>query len=302
MAKILYFLIDQFLKLSRKLFRGKRIQLFPVVTQTYKILMKFRTSSQGESFKLNFRNSTFLCQPGDITILPSLMDGTFEKTELDVFERILLEKPSQTIFIDVGANIGVWSVLAGKVLTEGSRVFAFEPDQNNLNRLHKNISINELRNVLVVPKAVGVDGLIPFFISEFGGVSSFTMNSNETAVIVESVRLDTFFQESKFDHKDRVLIKIDVEGYEATVLRNSLELISRKLPILFVEIDFSVIRRNLDDWGSLMPRLFNLYSYSYLVSFGQFSRVTHKDIPTISSLETLCTLIFSPSKLIGAER
>ena len=300
MVKFTYFLIDTFLKLSRKLFRGTGIQLLPFVTSFYKDLMKYRTSGQGENFKVIFRDSAFLCQPGDITILPTLMDGTFEKIELDIFENILLENPASTVFIDVGANIGIWSILAAEAMAESSTVFAFEPDQNNLKRLLDNVSINELRNVTVVPKAVGKDGQIQFSMAEFGGVSSISLQGNRNSVLVDSVKLDTFFKSLKFA-SENVIIKIDVEGFEPTVLRGSLELIFSKKPILFIEIDFNENRRQLDDWGDLMKKLFSTYNSAYLVSAGQCSSVTSQDIPRISELNVLSTLIFSPQKLAGVE-
>ena len=63
-------------------------------------------------------------------------------------------KPGQTV-VDVGANIGCFTVLAARLVGPEGRVVAFEPDPNNLTRLQRNIALNRLKNVTVLPNAIG---------------------------------------------------------------------------------------------------------------------------------------------------
>jgi len=63
-------------------------------------------------------------------------------------------KPGQTV-VDVGANIGCFTLLAARLVGPKGRVVAFEPDPNNLTRLQRNIALNQLKNVTVLPNAVG---------------------------------------------------------------------------------------------------------------------------------------------------
>jgi len=87
--------------------------------------------------------------------------GTGDRfTEWEIFARNVYFsqrqylKPGQTA-VDVGANIGCLTVLAARLVGPEGRVVAFEPDPNNLTRLQRNIDLNPLKNVTVLPNAIG---------------------------------------------------------------------------------------------------------------------------------------------------
>ncbi len=262
------------------------------MTWFYQILMNIRTSTDNEDFRLIFRNATFNCQPGDITILPTLIDQSFEKIELDIFTKLLLDHKSNTSFIDVGANIGIWSVLAGTILSEPSHIYAFEPDPKNLSRLRTNIQQNSIQNITVIPSAVAHDGKIQFLFSEYGAVSSINMNNLQDCSVVDSVKLDTHFENYDLSGQ-HLVIKIDVEGFEPTVIRGGLKTIIKYLPTLIIELDFSDKRTQMDRWGDEIQTLFKLYSHSYLVDRNELKRITMVNWVDISKLKHLSTLIFT---------
>jgi len=57
------------------------------------------------------------------------------------------------VFIDVGANVGKYTVMVGKKLKNKGKVIAFEPEPSNLKALRKNISMNNIKNVKILPLA-----------------------------------------------------------------------------------------------------------------------------------------------------
>ena len=69
-------------------------------------------------------------------------------------------------FVDVGANIGYFTLLTAKIVQHG-RVYAFEPEQTNFELLSKSVSLNDLQNVAIYQKALSAkEGLIKLYLSD----------------------------------------------------------------------------------------------------------------------------------------
>lgn len=254
--------------------------------------MKHRTYSNNQDYLLTFRGADFFCQPGDITILPTLMDQTFEKLELNIFTKLVSQNVSNTLFVDIGANIGIYSILASKILDDSSKVFAFEPDPVNIRRLNMNIERNSLQNITVVPKAVAHDGKVKFTFSKYGAVSQISDLTSDTSVLIDSIKLDSYFKDQKLDEKF-LIFKIDVEGFEPTVIRGSLQMIQMYKPTLFIELDFSEKRLQLDHFGEEIELLFKIYQFSYLVEGTKIRRIYYINWSEITKVASLRTIIFS---------
>jgi hypothetical protein len=77
--------------------------------------------------------------------------GEYEP-ELESFLRDNLKEGDN--FIDVGSNIGYFSILASRLIGSEGRVFSFEASPSMLIRLKENININGISNIQIVPKAV----------------------------------------------------------------------------------------------------------------------------------------------------
>jgi len=117
-----------------------------------------------------------------------------------------------SIFIDIGAHIGYFTLLAAKLVGSKGRVYAFEPEPKNHELLSKNVKENGYQNVSVIKKCVSSRcGLVDFFISKDSGTHS-TKIATGKKTISESVTLDKFCRDRKISKID--LIKIDIEGGE----------------------------------------------------------------------------------------
>jgi FkbM family methyltransferase len=141
------------------------------------------------------------------------------KLMIDACRRL---KPA--VFLDVGANIGLYSCVLGRHKLVRS-VLAFEPDRENFARLQANIALNALADVIdarqaAVADASGVVRLVP------SGTANRGMSRIEPGADggyeVASVALDAVVP-----LRDAMIaLKVDVEGYEAQVLAGAAELLS----------------------------------------------------------------------------
>ena len=127
-------------------------------------------------------------------------------------------KPGMS-FCDVGANIGVFTLLAAKLVGDGGRVIAFEPIHDNARILRSTIELNGYKQVRLHEKAITESlGTAKLYLSCFRGSHSMLPNPPRfTGDIceVEAVRLDSLSELGNID-----LMKVDVEGVEIQVLRS----------------------------------------------------------------------------------
>lgn len=134
--------------------------------------------------------------------------------------------------IDVGANIGYYTLLLSKLVGDKGHVVAFEPEKNNLTDLLINVELNEARNVTVskyaVSNCIGSGTLLVS--KECSGEHSLVASRNKDMNFqqVKVVTLDSFIK-GKVD-----FIKIDTEGNEAKVLLGARNLLSNNPNILLV--------------------------------------------------------------------
>lgn len=155
-----------------------------------------------------------------------------EKYEPYETELILRQAQNKSIIVDVGANIGYYTVLLAKKVGKKGKVFAFEPDAINFEILEKNIKANKLENVVAVKAAVGnKTGKLELYRSkENYGDHRLYGKKAEIKEEVEIVKLDEFLKNQKVD-----LIKIDTQGWEPEVIEGAKKIIEENKPIIFME-------------------------------------------------------------------
>jgi FkbM family methyltransferase len=123
------------------------------------------------------------------------------------------------VFCDVGANLGVFTLLAARQVGPTGQVFSFEPVPANFDVLQRNVEINQFRNVTCIPKAVAqCNGVSKLYLSQYCGSHSLIDHpaaSSGEVLEIETVRLDSI---SNLDRID--VLKIDVEGAELEVVKS----------------------------------------------------------------------------------
>ena len=172
------------------------------------------------------------------SLLRQIRDGEFEPFTVRLFASLL--RPGMTV-VDVGACIGLYSVLAAKVVGDEGVVYAFEPDARNQRDLRENVRGNGVRNVLVVPKAASDRaGVASFYVRRPAGHSGLhaARGGFLAAGAVESIPADDVLRGQSLG-----VVKIDAEGHELSVLRGMERTLERSPDAkLFIELAPDTLR------------------------------------------------------------
>jgi len=165
--------------------------------------------------------------------------GTIDKS---IFTEVALEKlyfpkwlslPEGAVIIDVGAHIGIFSMLASSKF-KNSRIYSIEPSSDNFRILTKQKNLNkanaELFNIALTDK----DGEMKLYQGEHSARGSLTRKEGKGFEIVKTKTLRRFFSENKIEKCD--LMKMDIEGGEYSVLYSTPNEIFDKIDRIFIEI------------------------------------------------------------------
>lgn len=153
--------------------------------------------------------------------------GWYERPKQERFVRHV--RPGDVVY-DLGANVGFYTLLASRAAGPHGRVVAFEPVPRNLDFLRRHIELNRCDNVVVRPTAVGAaDGTATF---DADGDPSMGRLSEGGGLTVRVEGLDSLLHRGELPPPD--LMKVDVEGAEASVFRGAQRLISRYRPVIFL--------------------------------------------------------------------
>jgi FkbM family methyltransferase len=195
----------------------------------------------------------------DITIAPHIMlQGDWEPWITDCMAAIL-QKHKGCTFIDVGANVGWYTLLACGLGAQ--HVFSFEPNPRMVELLRKTIMVNGYRRqVTLTPAACGAaPGTMELVVNpeeaggahiESEGVPEHLRGRPDQQVPVQVVRLDDILGPPAVPPVGVVILKVDVEGFEPQVLGGAPELLKRR-PIMFLEHNPSEASRALYESLSL---------------------------------------------------
>ncbi|MEQ8384392.1 MAG: FkbM family methyltransferase [Coleofasciculus sp. A1-SPW-01] len=143
------------------------------------------------------------------------------------------------VFIDIGANFGLHTLYAAKLVGDKGFVFAFEPVPANLKLLRRNVALSGVQQqVKIVPKAVSnsSEPFVTFYLPPEEVAVTASLCSNPVTyktIQLSNVRLDDYW--SNLDLPVQ-FIKIDVEGAELEVLRGAENLLKQWHPTLLIEV------------------------------------------------------------------
>ena len=149
------------------------------------------------------------------------IDG-FENLEVAYVRRAL---KLGDIFLDIGANGGLFTVIAAKQVGPAGHVYAFEPGQRELALLHQNIALNGLTNVTILERGVSDrSGTTKFAISSDGAMNSLAQTNHPSQQIqewltIETVSLDDFIRDQPLPRVN--FVKMDVEGAERLIFEGA---------------------------------------------------------------------------------
>jgi FkbM family methyltransferase len=163
--------------------------------------------------------------------------GLHEFDEMMFFLKVL--EPSD-LFLDIGANIGSYTVLVGNEI--GCRVLSFEPNPATFAHLKKNVELNGLSDLCVLNCAgVGTERGVLGFSDGLDTINHVQLVGGQIQVPV--VALDEMELQS-----DSIFMKIDVEGFEAYVLSGGAELFrSGRVKCFMMELNGASVKYGIDE-------------------------------------------------------
>ncbi len=192
-------------------------------------MKKYKTIQKGGQWIRSLLKSNFVEVEGHKMYLDPLdslrisIYKSYEELETKLVKDIV---KNGNVVVDIGANIGYYTLLFAKLVGEKGKVFAFEPEPNNFDLLKKNIEINGYKNINLINKAVSnKSGKIKLYLNDVNTSchSLIAENPNNQYIEIDSIKLDDFFEiNQKID-----FIKIDVEGAELESLKGMSNLLNQ---------------------------------------------------------------------------
>jgi FkbM family methyltransferase len=176
--------------------------------------------------RLHWKGLTLFYGPAEMSLINQLyLHGDYELTTQHLLEETLHDGST---FVDLGAHIGLFTLLAARRVGPEGRVFAFEPSPGTRRFLERNLATNQLSaRVTVAPYATSDHRATLRFVDGPVSDASSVAQPGETehVIEVEATSLDEYFAELGWPQVD--LIKMDIEGQELRTLRGMSGLMAR---------------------------------------------------------------------------
>ena len=177
----------------------------------------------------------------------STVYGVSNYSEREFRKRLVLDKG---VFVDVGANCGIYSIPLAKKLKKKGKVIAIEVEKENIKNLKKNVKLNKLKNIHVVGKGCfSKKGEKWLNLADHGTGGHSFFKSEETQQqgkkqLVKIDTLDNILKDLKIDKVD--LIKLDIEGAELETLKGARQTLINSKPKLLYEFHTQLERTDLE--------------------------------------------------------
>lgn len=164
-----------------------------------------------------------------------IINGLWEPSETNYFIQAI--KENDTV-LDIGANLGYFTLLFARQVGSLGKVYAFEPEPNLFSLLQKNVKINHYQNVTLINKAVSSqNSSLKLYLSEnnIGDHRIYDAADGRKFQEINSIKLDDYFAN---DIPEIQLIKMDIQGAEYEALLGMTNLI-RQNKTLEIVTEFS---------------------------------------------------------------
>jgi len=161
--------------------------------------------------------------------------GVYEEAETNIIKKLINKGD---VVIDIGANIGYYTLIFARLVGNEGKVFAFEPESVNFNLLKKNVELNGYQNVVLVKKAVSnKTGQEKLYLSEDdkGAHSLIGEIENRKSIQIDCIKIDDYFRNNinKID-----FIKLDIEGSEIEAIKG-MSSVLKKIPNIILMTEFN---------------------------------------------------------------
>ncbi len=193
------------------------------------------------------------------------------KEEVAIYHSFI--KPGMTV-VDAGANQGIFALLAAKLVGEKGRVIAFEPEVKLAQSLRQNILMNKIENLRLEECGLGDKQTSGHL--EIGTLNrgDNRLSENGTGLKVKICRLDEFIDVGAID-----FLKIDVQGYELSVLKGLMPQLKTEGPqVIFFEFWPEGLKRVGDQPEELIGLLHECRYTVGVINEGEFLSLNRSEI------------------------
>jgi FkbM family methyltransferase len=203
---------------------------------------------------------SFLLNPTDVVPVTILRTGEWQP---EVWQALEPSVHEGSVFLDVGAHIGYFTMKAAPKVGATGHVLAFEPNPETLKLLYDNVAANGANNVIVEPIAcTDKEETLTFYAApvQNTGMSSLSKRNAEVegaaapkSYMVQGRPIDAVVRQLNLARVDA--IKIDVEGAEVVVLRGAVDTLRRFHPRLVIEEipeELESFQTSMEDLASLL--------------------------------------------------
>jgi FkbM family methyltransferase len=206
-------------------------------------------------------------------------------------------------FIDIGAHVGCFSLLAATLVGTRGRVISFEPEDLNYEQLRENIALNEFNHVRAYHLGLGSEREERAFFVNLDndgghalwdvGLHQFNIKSRATPLIkkMEVVSLDSIL--IKEQPEELKLIKIDTEGSELRILQGATDtIIKNKVPYVICEVNRFGLQQMGTNEQDLRSFMEDIGYDTYLMVNGQELRIMRLSKDQFVKSEYVFNLLF----------
>ncbi len=177
------------------------------------------------------------CDAADAAVTPGLLSGHYESHLTAVFEQHCTR--GMTV-VDVGANLGYYSLLASRLVGPSGQVMALEPNSENCRLLLSSLRLNETTNVEVLPVAADAATGWAYYSTHVGSNGGLIDDGDllsHPGTVVPTFRLDDLIEGPVG------FLKMDVEGAEGRVVQGATRIVERDRPVVTTELKDEMLRR-----------------------------------------------------------
>ena len=152
-------------------------------------------------------------------------------------------KNDNTTFIDIGSNYGAYSIPIAKIKNK-INVYCFDPSEKALNQLQDNIVLNDIKNIKYFNVGVGEKNKTAFFndeIKNYNNSGSYEISNKYSGKKILINSIDNLIDDDEIIPKKKIIIKMDVEGYEFLVLQGMKKTIKKYDVFIFFEFSIKMV-------------------------------------------------------------
>jgi FkbM family methyltransferase len=194
------------------------------------------------------------------------------------------------IFVDVGANIGFFSVLAASRVKESGEVHIFEPNQALMKTVNDNFEINNYKNFHLNAKGLSNDNLDKHFVIGVQHAFSQIANSEDDVSFqskevtsISCITFDEYIEQTTFNPQKIKLIKIDAEGHDLHVLEGMTNFLANNSANVIFENSLASLDKN--PMGQTLQKIIKDFSYNlYKIKYQNESNLYNFKVPLIEQV------------------